>query len=120
MGSICLFHLSRVLSSKNDHLLLGEVDRDGGGGGHTSGPAVGREGTSVVDHIVGVEVLQLLTAGPDEHVAHEESMVGTGADNSNSNAVLLVPAGETIDDIDTASCVEVIDSTFSVDLPDLQ
>jgi len=47
-------------------------------------------------------------------------MVGTGADNSDSDAVLLVPAGETIDDIDTASCVEVIDSTFSVDLPDLQ
>jgi hypothetical protein len=46
-------------------------------------------------------------------------MVGTSADNSDSDAVLLVPAGETIDDINTASGVEVVDSTFTVDLPDL-
>jgi hypothetical protein len=46
-------------------------------------------------------------------------MVGAGADNSDADTVLLIPASETIDDINTASGVEVIDSTFTVDLPDL-
>jgi hypothetical protein len=114
-----LLHLTGVLSSEDDHLLLGEVDGDGCGGGHTSSPTVGRESTSVVDHVVRVEVLQLLTAGPDEHVAHEESMVGTRADNTNVDAVALVPAGETIDNIDTVASVEVVDSTLAVDTPDL-
>lgn len=115
----CLLHFTSVLSSKNNHLLLGEVDGDGGGGGHTSGPAVGRESTGVVDHVVGVEVLQLLAAGPDEHVAHEESMVGTSADNTDVDAVTLVPAGETIDNVDTVAGVEVVDSTLTVDTPHL-
>ena len=118
-GCSNLLHLARVLSSKNDHLLLGEVDGDGGGRCHTSGPAVGREGASVVDHVVGVEVLQLLAAGPDEHVAHEESMVGTSADNTNVDAVALVPAGETIDNVDAVAGVEVVDSTLAVDTPHL-
>ena len=118
-GCFDLFHLARILSSKNDHLLLGEVDGDRGGGGHTSGPAVGRESTSVVDHVVGVEVLQLLAAGPDEHVAHEESMVGTSADNTDVDAVALVPAGETIDNVDAVAGVQVVDSTLAVDTPHL-
>jgi hypothetical protein len=114
-----LLHLSCVLSSKNDHLLLGEVDRDGCGGGHTSGPTVSRESTGIVDHVVGVEVFQLLAAGPDEHVTHEESMVGTSADNTNVDAVALVPAGETIDNVDAVTGVEVVDSTLAVDTPHL-
>jgi hypothetical protein len=67
--------LTCVLSTKDNHLLLSKVDRDGGGGGHAGGEAVGRESTSVVDCVVGVEVLELLAARPDEHVAHEESMM---------------------------------------------
>jgi len=120
IGSLSnLLHLSSVLSSKNNHLFLGEVDRDGCGGGHTSGPTVGRESTGVVDHVVGVEVFQLLTAGPDEHVAHEESMVGTSADNTDVDAVALVPASEAIDNIDAVTGVEVVDSTLAVDTPHL-
>jgi hypothetical protein len=46
-------------------------------------------------------------------------MVGAGANNSDADTVLLIPASETIDDVDTASGVEVVDSTFAVDLPDL-
>jgi hypothetical protein len=66
-----------------------------------------------------VEVLQLLAAGPDEHVAHEESMVGTSADNTNVDAVTLVPAGETIDNVDTVAGIEVVDSTLAVNTPHL-
>jgi hypothetical protein len=46
-------------------------------------------------------------------------MIGTGADNSDTDAVPLVPAGVAIDDIDAVSGVEVVNSSFSVDLPDL-
>jgi hypothetical protein len=116
---LTLLHFTSVLSSKNNHLLLSEVDRDGGGGGHSSGEAVGRESAGIVDCVVGVEVLELLASRPDEHVAHEESMVGASADNANVDAVALVPAGETIDNVDAVAGVEVVDSALAVDTPDL-
>jgi hypothetical protein len=66
-----------------------------------------------------VEVLELLASRPDEHVAHEESMVGASADNANVDAVALVPAGETIDNVDAVAGVEVVYGTLAVDTPDL-
>ena len=114
-----LLHFTSVLSTKDNHLLLSEVDRDRGGGGHAGSEAVGRESTGVVDCVVGVEVLELLAARPDEHVAHEESMVGASADNANVDAVALIPAGETIDNVDAVAGVEVVDSALAVDTPDL-
>lgn len=118
-GEDTLLHLTGVLGTEDDHLLLGEVDSDGGGRGHALSVTVGGERASVVDGVVGVEVLELLTGRADEHVAHEESMVGAGADNTDTDAVLLVPAGVTVDDVDAIPGVEVVDSTLTVDLPDL-
>jgi hypothetical protein len=46
-------------------------------------------------------------------------MVGTGADNTDIDAVALVPAGKAIDDVDTIASVEIVDSTLAVDSPDL-
>lgn len=46
---------------------------------------------------------------------HEQSMVGTGADDANLDAVFGVPSGESIKDIDVVSSIQVIDSTLSVD-----
>jgi len=46
-------------------------------------------------------------------------MIGTGADDSNADAVPLVPASEAIDNVDTVPGIQVVDSSFSVDLPDL-
>jgi hypothetical protein len=46
-------------------------------------------------------------------------MVGTGADNSYAYPVALVPAGEAIDNVDAVPGVEVVDSTLTVDTPDL-
>jgi hypothetical protein len=118
-GEDTLLHLTSVLGTKDDHLLVGEVDGNGGGGGHTLGEAVGGERASVVDDIVGVEVVELLTLGADQHVAHEESVVGASADNANADAVALIPAGVTIHDIDAVTGVQVVDSTLTVDTPDL-
>lgn len=66
-----------------------------------------------------MEVLELLTRRADEHVAHEESMVGAGAHNADFDTVLLVPAGITIHDVDAVSGVEVVNGTLTVNLPDL-
>jgi hypothetical protein len=111
--------LTSILSTKDDHLLGSEVDGDRGGRSHTLGEAVGREGTGIVDCVVGVEVLELLTRRADEHVPHEQGMVGAGADDTDANTVLFVPAGVTIDDVDAVAGVEVINGTLAVDLPDL-
>ena len=46
-------------------------------------------------------------------------MVGTGADDTDAYPVTLVPAGKSIDNVDAVTGVEVVDSTFTVDAPDL-
>jgi hypothetical protein len=46
-------------------------------------------------------------------------MVSTRADNTDVDAVALVPAGETIDNVDAVTSVEVVDGTLAVDTPDL-
>ncbi|KAL2286875.1 hypothetical protein FJTKL_06400 [Diaporthe vaccinii] len=76
--------------------------------------------SGVIDCVVGVKVLQLLTRWADEHVAHEESMVGAGTNDPHTDPVLLVPSCEPINDVNAASGVEVVDSTLAVDFPDLK
>jgi hypothetical protein len=66
-----------------------------------------------------MEVLQFLRTWPNKHVPHEKRMIGTSADDPYSDSVSLIPTGETIDDIDAVPRVQVIDSTFAVDFPDL-
>lgn len=66
-----------------------------------------------------MEVLKLRGRRADEHVTHEQGMVGTGADNTDVDPVTLVPAGETINDVDAIPGVQVIHGTFSVNEPNL-
>lgn len=47
-------------------------------------------------------------------------MIGTGADDADIDPVPLIPSGIAIDDIDSRTSVEVVDSAFSVDFPDLE
>jgi hypothetical protein len=47
-------------------------------------------------------------------------MVGASAHDTNAYPVALVPAGESIDDIDAIPGVEVINGTLTVDAPDLE
>ena len=114
-----LLHFTGVFGTQDDHLLFGEVDSDGGSRGHTLCEAVSRERSGVVDDIVGVEVLELLGGRADQHVTHEQGMVGTGADDTDIDTVALIPAGKTVNDVDTIPGVEVVDSTLTVDSPDL-
>lgn len=112
-----LLHFTSILGSEDDHLLLSKVDGDGSGTGHTLSPSVGWERTGIVDDIVGVEVLELGPRWSDKHVAHEEGMVGTSANNTNIDAVARVPAGETVDDIDAVAGVEIVNGTLAVNSP---
>ena len=64
-------------------------------------------------------MLKVFALRSDEHVTHEESMVGTSTDNSDPNSVLLVPSCKAVHDVDTVSGVEVVNGTFTVDSPDL-
>lgn len=66
-----------------------------------------------------MEMLQLFAGGTDQHVAHEEGVVGARAHNADADAVLLVPAGVSIDNVDAIPRVQVVDSTLAVDFPDL-
>ena len=119
-GEDALLHLAGVFGTQYDHLFLREVDRDGGGGRHAGGEAICGEGAGIVDDIVRVETLELFCRRADQHVAHEEGMVGTGADNAHADAVALVPAREAVDDIDAVAGVEIVDSALAVNTPDLR
>ena len=104
-GKNALLHLSSIFSTQDDHLLLSEINCNGCGGCHPGCVSVGREGAGIIDGIVGVEIDELFSRWPDEHVTHEESMVGSGTDDSNVDAVPLIPSSKAIDDIDTIPCI---------------
>lgn len=46
-------------------------------------------------------------------------MVRASAHNANAYPVALIPTGKSIDNVDTVPGVEIIDSTLTVDTPDL-
>jgi hypothetical protein len=118
-GENTLLHLAGVLGSEDDHFLLGKVDSYRSARSHALRVSVGGEGAGVVDGVVGVEVLELLPGRADEHVAHEEGVVGARTDNAHSQPVLLIPAGVSVDDVNAVSGVEVVNRALSVDFPDL-
>ena len=64
-------------------------------------------------------MLQLFARWTDEHVPHEEGMIGAGADDAHLDAVLLVPAREAIDNVDTIPSVEVVNGALAIDAPNL-
>lgn len=96
-----LLHLTGIFSTEDDHLLLGEVDGDGGRRSHTSSISVGWEGTSIVDDIVRMETLEFFRTGANQHVAHEKSVIGTRRDNPHADSVALVPSCKAVDDVDS-------------------
>jgi hypothetical protein len=49
-------------------------------------------------------------------VVHEEGVVGARSDDANLDAVLGVPAGETVEDVNVVASVEVVDGALAVDL----
>ena len=119
-GKYPFLHLTSIFRAQDDHLPVGEIDGDRGCRGHASGESISWEGARVVDHVVGVEGLELLGRWADEHVPHEQCMIGSGAHDTDIDAVPLVPSSEAVNDVDSVPCVQVIDGTLSIDSPNLE
>ncbi len=47
-------------------------------------------------------------------------MVGTSANNADSDSVSLVPAGISVDNVDAASRIQVVNGSLTVDFPNLE
>ena len=91
-GEDTLLHLSSVLGTEDHHLHALEVDFDRCGRSHTGSETVRGELAGVVNNKIRLSKhLELLLGGTDEHIVHEERMVGSCADHSDLDAVLGVP-----------------------------
>lgn len=116
-GKDTLLHFTGVLGTQDDHFHSLEVDFDRSGRGHTGGESVGRELTGVVDDKVGFTVVfKLFRCRSDQHVVHEQGVVGSGSDDSNLDSVLGIPTCVSIKDVDVFSGIQVVDSSLSVNL----
>jgi len=72
-----------------------EADVDAGLAGHSFGVAVRGKAAGVVNDVVRLtEVDQLLPRRPDQHVVHEQGVIGPCADNPRLRPVFRVPAGK--------------------------
>ena len=111
-----LLHLAGVLGAEDDELAVFEAEVDARRRGHAGGVAVGRERARVVDREVGLaEVRQLVRRRPDEHVVHEQRVVGPRADHADLDAIVRVPAGEAVEAVEPLARVQVVDRALAVD-----
>lgn len=115
-----LLHLTGVGSSEDGDLLLFKVDRNAGFRLYIVQGLISSELTGVHDGEIGATVSEVFLEGlkivPHEHLLHEESVVGSSCDHTNLESVLGVPAGITIDNKDSLSDTEEVDSSLLVGL----
>jgi len=110
-----LLHLARVLGSENDKLAALEVDIDGGRGSKGFSRRIGDELTRIEDDDVrSSKVGEFFFSRTDQHVVHEERVIGASADNAHFDAVFRIPTGESVDDIKVIASVQVVDSASAV------
>lgn len=113
-------HFTSIFSAQDDHLFLCEVQSHRGCRCHPGGEAIGRESSSIVNRVIRAKFVQLLQSWAYEHVPHEQSMVSTGADDTNTDSAALVPSSIPIDDINSIPGVEIVYRTLPIDLPHLE
>lgn len=61
------------------------------------------------------KVQQLLLGGADEHVVHEQAVVGAAGDHADLDAVGGVPPGEAVEHVQLVLGVQVVDGALAVD-----
>ncbi|GIX63970.1 uncharacterized protein BcabD6B2_34050 [Babesia caballi] len=110
-----LFHLARILRPQNHHLHPLVAQADGRRARNALGVAVAREGARVVEHEVRLEGAQLLRGRLDQQVLHKERVVRARADDPHADAVLRVPSGVGVGDVDALLQVDVVDGALAVD-----
>ena len=47
-------------------------------------------------------------------------MIGPGAEETDAESVSLIPAGESIDNVEASPGVEIVNGEFSINTPDLE
>ena len=110
-GEDSLFHLAGILSSKNDHFSLLKIEGNTSIAVNIWDVLVCMELASVENVVIssiGEVLLEFFFSGFNEHVGHEKGMVGTSADDSNTDSLFEVIAGVTIDDVESLSGVEIV------------
>ena len=96
-----LLHFSSVRGTKDDELLCGEVNGDRSLIANIRDAFISDEFTSIEDGEVGAGgrevLLDEVELASDEHLLHEEGVIRSGRDDASLDAILLIPAGVTID-----------------------
>jgi hypothetical protein len=118
-GENTLLHFSCILRSKDNHLSLLEVEGNCSFADNIGDEFVGSKLSSVEDVVVssiGEVGFKLFLGRFDQHVSHEESMITSGAHNSDSDTFFKVPTSISIDNIDFVSGIEVVFSQIFEDL----
>jgi hypothetical protein len=63
---------------------------------------------NVVIGSIGEVLLEFFFSRSDEHVRHEKGMIGTGADDSDTDSLFKVETSVTVDDVKSLSGVEIV------------
>ena len=115
-GKDAFFHLAGVLRAEDHYLAPLKREIDARLRGHVRGVAIGRETPRVEDHVVRLaELGQLLAGGANQHVVHEEGMVGALADHPHLDPVLGIPAGKAVDHVEPFPGIQVVEGPLAVD-----
>ena len=61
-------------------------------------------------------ILKLLNCRSDQHVGHEQSMIGASADNSDSNSLLGAPSSVSIHNINDPTSIQIASGQVAEDL----
>ena len=110
-GEDSFFHLTSILRAENDHFSLLEIKGDASIAVNIGNVLVSMELASVENVVIGSigEIfLKFFFSRSDEHVAHEKSVIGAGADNSDTDSFFEVESGVSVDDVEPLSGVEII------------
>ena len=68
------------------------------------------------DKIGRAEAREFLVRRADEHRVHEKRVIRPRADDADLDAILRVPARETVEAVEPLACVEVVERALAVDL----
>lgn len=118
-GEDTLFHFSSILCSQNNEFSRGKVESNTSFDPNIWNEFVCREFTcikNVVVSAVGKVFIEFLGGGPDEHVGHEQGMVRSCADDSDSDSFGLVPACVAVDYVQAFAAVQVVAGNFVKEL----
>lgn len=110
-----LLHFTGIFSTENDEFATFERKVDARAGGKRRGRRIGFELTSVEDDEVGgAEIGEFLSGRTNQHIVHEQRVIGASANNTNLKTVFRIPSGVSVDDIEMIASVQIIDGARTV------